>query len=63
MQGFENGNYKISMEGRMSRVETTLEEIKTNHLPHIQAKVDKMMWLLVTSLAAALIELIKVFYG
>lgn len=27
---------------RIVRLETTVEEIKTNHLPHIQAGVDKI---------------------
>lgn len=36
----ENGQYKISMEQRMTRVETRLDDIIDNHLAHIQKDID-----------------------
>jgi hypothetical protein len=52
-----NGDYKISVEKRLTCVETKLDEIMTNHLPHIQAKVDKIQWLLITNLITVIFML------
>lgn len=37
-------NRNIEIENRLTIVETTLREIITNHLPHIEAKVDRVQW-------------------
>ena len=34
--------YSLEMEQRMTRVETLLQEIATNHLAHIQASLDNL---------------------
>ncbi len=57
-----NGRYKITVENRLTTVETHLDEIRENHLPHIQAKVDKIMWLLITILAGVAIDLVLRFF-
>ena len=46
--------YRLNIESRLTCVETKLDEIMQNHLPHIQAKVDKIQWLLVTNLIAVI---------
>lgn len=50
--------YKLTMENRMTKVETTLGEIKNNHLPHIEQKVDRLTWLTVTTLITLLVGII-----
>lgn len=35
-----NGEYKLSVEGRLTSVEVNTNTILTNHLPHLDAKVD-----------------------
>lgn len=36
----ENGQYKLTTEHRITRVETKVDTILTNHLPHMDAKID-----------------------
>jgi hypothetical protein len=55
----ENGEYKISIEQRITRLETQLEEVIENHLPHIESKVDRITWLLVTTLVGIVLLLLK----
>lgn len=38
-----NGQYKLSIEGRITRLETLVNEIKTNHLFHIEKKIDSLL--------------------
>ena len=38
----ENGRYKLSVENRLTKVETTLAEVVDNHLPHLQVSVEKV---------------------
>ena len=61
MENNNNGRYRISIESRMTRVETKLEEILVNHLPHLEAKVDRITWLIITTLVAVVIDLIVRF--
>lgn len=53
----KNGDYKISIEKRLTLLEAVIEEIKENHLPHIQAKVDRIEWLLVITLVGVVVNL------
>lgn len=48
---------RLSVENRITRVETKIEEMLTNHLPHIEAKVDRIHWILVTTLITLVIGL------
>jgi len=54
-----NGQYKISVEQRLSRIETIVDEIKNNHLVHLEAKMDRMNWLIIVSLVGVLANLIS----
>ena len=36
----ENNKYKLSVENRLTRVETTLGEVVNNHLPHLQEGIE-----------------------
>ena len=63
----ENG-YKVGVEGRLTRVETKLDDVMTNHLPHIQNSIDGLntkLWLagvaLVGNLVALILLLIRTF--
>jgi len=72
MENFENGQYKIGIEGRLSKLETKVEEIANNHLKHIDAKLDNyhkeamdkydklVLWLLGTVTTAALSLLFQI---
>lgn len=58
----KNGQYKITVEHRITRLETDVSEIKDNHLPHLQKgidknndKIDKLLWLAVTTLIGVVI--------
>ena len=59
----ENGDYKLSIEQRMTKVETVLTEIKENHLPHLEVKVDRITWLLATTLIAVVLNLLTRIYN
>lgn len=58
---FYNGQYKVSIEQRLTRLETQLLEVVVNHLPHIEKKVDRLTWLLVTTLLGVVVDLILRF--
>lgn len=53
-----NGQYKLSIEQRITRVETQLNEIRLNHLPHLESKMDKMIWLIVTTLVGVVVSIL-----
>ena len=55
-----NGKYKLGMEQRMTRLETIVGEIKDNHLVHIEGKIDKMSWLVITSLIGVVANLVNI---
>ena len=44
-----NNEKWIVVEGRLTKVETLLREALENHLPHMDAKIDKILWFLITS--------------
>ena len=54
----ENSEYKLDIENRLTVVETHLNEIRENHLPHIETKIDRITWLLITTLAGLVVSLI-----
>lgn len=45
----KNNNYKISVAERITRLETQMEDLITNHFPHLKKKVDKLYTLLWTA--------------
>ena len=55
-----NGKYKLGMEQRMTRLETIVDEIRKNHLVHIEGKIDKMTWLVITSLIGVIANLANI---
>jgi len=57
----ENGKYKLNIEQRITRVETIVDDIKTNHLVHMEEKIDKLTYLLVASLIGVVANLISNF--
>ena len=57
----KNGKYKIDIEGRLTALETKVDEIANNHLPHIQSKVDRIEWLLVVTLVGVVANLLVKF--
>ena len=55
-----NGNgvkYKLTVESRLTAVEIVLDEIKNNHLFHLEKKMDRIHWLLVVTLASVITTL------
>jgi hypothetical protein len=66
----ENGKYKLTTEHRLTILESQLNTVMNNHLPHIQERVDKvnkkLTWLLalfVTNLFSAIGILAKLLLG
>ena len=56
----ENG-YKIGIEARLTKVETKLDDLISNHLPHIQRAIEKVnnkIWAAILALVGNLIGLI-----
>lgn len=58
----KNGQYRVTIEHRITRLETDVSEIKDNHLPHLQKgieknndKIDKLLWLAITTLIGVVI--------
>lgn len=43
---------------RFEGVDKTLEEIKTNHFLHLEKKVDRIFWFLLTTFAAIVVHAI-----
>lgn len=39
----DTSGYKLNIEGRLTRLETIVTEIKNNHLAHIEKKIDAIM--------------------
>ncbi len=49
---------ELDVEGRLSRVESTLEIIKDNHLTHMQTdidKIDRRLWYVVGGVATTVL--------
>lgn len=47
----------VEIENRLTSLETRLEDLITNHLPHLESKIDRIYWLLVTTMIALVINL------
>ena len=59
-----NGNGfkdRLSIEQRLTCLETTVNEIKNNHLVHIEAKIDRIQWLLIVTLIGLIANLLQRF--
>ena len=52
---------RLGIEQRLTCVETKLAEIMTNHLPHIEDKLDKIQWLIIVTLIGLVTDLISKF--
>ena len=39
----------IEIENRLTKLEEAVLDIKTNHLPHMEAKIDKLIWFIASS--------------
>lgn len=60
-----NGTYKLSIEARITRLETTVEDMKSNHLVHLSDdvqslsnKLDRASWLTLTVLGGVVADLL-----
>ena len=60
----ENGEYKLSNEKRITTLEQNfislredIKEIKENHLAHLESKMDRIQWILVTTLITVVVSL------
>ena len=60
----ENGEYKLSNEKRITTLEQSyislkedIAEIKNNHLAHLESKMDRIQWILVTTLITVVVSL------
>lgn len=51
----------VEIENRLTSLETRLEDLITNHLPHLESKIDRIYWLLVTTMIALVINLANKF--
>ena len=45
----EYNNRDTQTEARLTALETKLDEVINNHLAHMDAKIDKILWFLITS--------------
>ena len=60
METVDNGNgYKLSIEQRLTKLETIVDEIKNNHLVHIEAKIDRVTWFILVTLVGVVVSFVK----
>ena len=54
-------NYKrtIEIENRITQLEVRVEDLIQNHIPHLEKKIDRIQWLLVTNLLAVIFVLFQ----
>lgn len=52
----------IDVERRLTKLETSVEEIKNNHLVHLQGTVDKILWLIITTLLGIVVHGALTYY-
>lgn len=50
---------RLNIEQRLTRVETKLSEIMSNHIPHLEEKMDRILWLIVITLIGVVADLIS----
>lgn len=55
----ENGHYKLSVEQRLTRLETVVDEIKNNHLVHLETKLNWAVGLLIANMGGIIASFIK----
>ena len=55
----ENGQYKLSVEQRLTRLETVVDEIKNNHLVHLETKLNWAVGLLIANMGGIIVSFIK----
>jgi len=55
----KNQDYRIGIESRLRTVEVKIDEIILNHIPHLQNKIDKIQWLLITNLIGLIFLLLQ----
>lgn len=48
---------------RIDRVESSIDEIKTNHIAHLDKKFDKIIWLIITTLVAIVLHAVGVYFN
>ncbi len=61
----ENNGNKITMHERMAVVETKLDSILVNHLPHLEKKVDALagkFWSVIVLLIVALVGIVATYF-
>lgn len=51
----------IELETRLTSLETKINEIATNHLVHLDAKMDRIQWLVITTLITVVVALAMKF--
>ena len=51
--------YKLEQEKRMTRLETKLDEIMANHLPHLDSKLNWILGLFVSALITLIFLLLS----
>ena len=52
---------RIGIEQRLTCLETKVDEIMNNHIPHLEEKLDRIQWILVISLIGIVANLIEKF--
>lgn len=57
----KDAEYKLDTERRLTTVETIVTEIRDNHLVHLDAKMDRIQWLVVTTLITVVVALAMKF--
>ena len=57
----ENEDYKVSIEKRITCLEVKIEEILTNHLPHLSEDIkkldDRTWWILASVILSIIIQI------
>lgn len=57
----EYNDDRLNIERRLTCLEVKIKEIAENHLVHIEAKIDRINWLLIVSLVGLVANLIAKF--
>lgn len=48
---------------RINRVEKSIDELANNHIAHLNAKFDKIIWLIITTLVALVLHAVGVYFN
>lgn len=57
-EGSNNNTRKIKLHERVAIVETKVDSLIENHIPHLTAKVDRITWLIIVTLIGVVVDLI-----